>query len=65
MNMVESGEVTVQGKTTISDNINPLRPFTHTNIRYSPIATNIHYKNKCHCLNCGFVFDKPEKFIEK
>lgn len=60
MNLVQTDSTTYLGRTTISDNINPLRPFTHTNINQGNISTANTYKNKCHCLDCGFVFDKPE-----
>lgn len=60
MNMVETGATTYQGTTRISENINPLHPFTHVNVRTGPTISNTTYGNKCHCLNCGNIFDKPE-----
>lgn len=64
MSMVQSSSMTFQGKTTISDNINPLRPFTHTNVNHGPVSTINNYSNQCHCLNCGNIFVKPEKIIQ-
>lgn len=60
MSMVQASSVTTQGKTTVGDNINPLKPFTHTNIKHGPETTYNNYTNKCHCLACGYVFNKPE-----
>lgn len=60
MQMVHAGSVTHQGKTTVSKNINPLKPFTYANINQGNNYTTEQYKNKCHCLNCGNIFDKPE-----
>lgn len=62
MNLVQTGTTSVHGKTLVSQNINPLRPFTHTNVRQGNTYTAASYSNKCICLNCGYVFDKPEKF---
>lgn len=60
MNMVETGSTVQQGTTRISENINPLQPFTHVNVKTGPTISNTTYGNKCHCLACGHVFDKPE-----
>ena len=60
MGLVNTGSTTYMGRTTISDNINPLTPFTHTNINHGNSITTNNYKNKCHCLNCGNVFNKPQ-----
>ena len=62
MNLVQTGSTSVHGKSFVSQNINPLKPFTHTNIRQGNTYTAAAYSNKCICLNCGYVFDKPEKF---
>lgn len=59
MQMVQAGAYTSQSKTTVSENINPLKPFTHVNVNQGPSTTINKFKNKGHCLNCGFVFDKP------
>lgn len=60
MHMVVTGGYTSHGKTTLSKNINPLRPFTHTNVNEGSDYTSNSYGNKCHCLNCGNVFTFPE-----
>lgn len=64
MQMVAANNVSFHGNTTIGENINPLRPFTHINVQQGPTITNTNYANKCHCMSCGFVFDKPEAIYQ-
>lgn len=63
MNLVQTGTTSINEKTLVSQNINPLRPFTHTNIMQGNSYTISSYANKCLCQNCGYIFDEPEKFI--
>lgn len=60
MQMVQTGSTTTHGVSRVSNNINPLHPFTHTNVRKGNDYSNITYGNQCHCLDCGFVFSKPD-----
>lgn len=60
MAMVQTGAVTSHGTTRVSDNINPLHPFTHTNVSQGTNFTSNSFGNQCHCKNCGYVFAKPE-----
>lgn len=60
MQMVQTGTTTTHGVSRVSNNINPLHPFTHTNVRKGNDYSNITYGNQCHCLDCGFVFSKPD-----
>lgn len=60
MNMVQSGGFTTHGTTRVADNINPLHPFTHTNVKKGNDYTSYSYGNQCHCRNCGHVFARPE-----
>ena len=60
MNMVQTGGFTMHGTSRVSNNINPLHPFTHTNVRKGNDYTAYSYGNQCHCRNCGYVFAKPE-----
>ncbi len=60
MSMVQTGGFTTHGTTRVADNINPLHPFTHTNVKKGNDYTSYSYGNQCHCRNCGFVFAKPE-----
>lgn len=60
MNMVQTDSYTTHGVTRISDNMNPLHLFTHTNVRKGADHTTNSYGNQCHCLNCGNVFARPE-----
>lgn len=64
MSMVETGTITQQGTTTVGQNINPFKPFTHTNIKAGNTTTKNQFGNKCHCLDCGYVFDKPETMFQ-
>ena len=60
MSMVQTGGVTSHGTTRVSDNINPLHPFTHTNVSQGMDFTSNSFGNQCHCKNCGHVFAQPE-----
>ena len=60
MSMVQTGGFTTHGTTRVADNINPLHPFTHTNVKKGNDYTSYSYGNQCHCRNCGNVFAKPE-----
>lgn len=60
-NTVQSGIHTSTQTTRISDNINPLRPFTHTNIKTDGTQSNISYKTIYICQDCGKTFDNPNK----
>lgn len=60
MQMVQTGSFTMHDKSRVSKNINPLRPFTHTNIKMGNDYSKSIYGNQCHCLNCGYVFSRPE-----
>lgn len=64
MSMVNTGNINAPGKATVSNNINPLKPFTHTNINQNPGFSVNTYGNKCHCKDCGNIFDKPEVFYQ-
>jgi len=61
--LVETGSTAHHGVTTVGQNINPLRPFTHTNIRQGDTYTSSSYGSKGVCLNCGCTFDEPERFF--
>lgn len=61
--LVETGSTAVHGVSTVGQNINPLRPFTHTNIHQGNTYTSNSYGSKGVCLNCGCSFDEPEKFF--
>ena len=63
MSIVHSGTYSSQDTTFVSRNVNPFRPFTHTNIDVGDRYTSNNYKGKCQCKSCGYVFDKPEKYI--
>ena len=60
MQMVQKSTFVMHDKTRVSDNINPLHPFTHTNVKKGNDYSTPIYGNQCHCLNCGHVFAKPE-----
>ena len=60
MSMVQTGNITTHGTSRVSNNINPLHPFTHTNVKKGADYNFATYGNQCHCRNCGFVFIKPE-----
>lgn len=62
MNIVQTNSVTVHGTTRVADNVNPLHPFTHTNIRQGNEYTASAYGNMMVCLNCGCTFTEPDKF---
>lgn len=48
----------------VSENINPFKPFTYTNIDSKPVTTKMDYKNTYTCNSCGRVFDRPQVFEE-
>lgn len=58
---VQSGVHTSGQTARVSDNINPLHPFTHTNIKTSGTHSNIEYKTLYICKDCGKTFDNPNK----
>lgn len=60
MHMVEKSSYTTHDRSRVSNNINPLHPFTHTNVKMGSDHTSVSYGNQCHCLDCGFVFARPE-----
>lgn len=60
MSMVQTSGMTTHGVSRVSDNINPLHPFTHTNVQKGNDYDFATYGNQCHCKNCGHVFSKPE-----
>ena len=60
MDMVQKGSFTMHGTSRIADNINPLHPFTHTNIHRGNDYSSAIYGNQCYCRDCGNVFDRPE-----
>lgn len=55
-----AGSFQYQGKTTIGKNINPLRPFTHTNIRHGNIYNDNIYRTEYVCNCCGKRFTNPQ-----
>ena len=55
-----SGSFQFQGKTTIGKNINPLRPFTHTDVRHGNIYNENIYRTEYVCNSCGKRFTKPQ-----
>jgi len=61
--LVETGSTATHGVSTVGQNINPLRPFTHTNVRQGNTYTTNSYGSKGVCLNCGCSFDEPERFF--
>lgn len=60
MHMVQTGGFTTHGTSRVANNINPLHPFTHTNVKKGTDYDFTTYGNQCHCLNCGNVFPRPE-----
>lgn len=57
---LNAGSFQMQGKTTVGRNINPLRPFTHTDIRHGNIYNENIYRTEYFCNNCGKRFTKPK-----
>lgn len=55
-----AGSFQFQGKTTIGKNINPLRPFTHTNVRHGNTYNENIYRTEYVCNSCGKRFTKPQ-----
>ena len=55
-----AGSFQMQGKTTVGRNINPLRPFTHTDIRHGNIYNENIYRTEYVCNNCGKRFTNPQ-----
>ena len=60
--MVKSGQSTQHGTTRISNNINPLHPFTHTNVKQGKTQTQNQYGQMFQCKNCGKVFNSAEVY---
>lgn len=59
---VVQSQVHTSGQTArIADNINPLHPFTHTNIRTSGTRSSTSYKTLYICQDCGKTFENPNK----
>ena len=58
---VVTGSKTYGGKTTISKNINPLRPFTYANVNHGNTTTVDTYGTLYQCMNCGKTFKFPQK----
>lgn len=58
---VQSGTYTSGQTARISDNINPFRPFTHTNVKTSGTRSDIIYKTLYICGDCGKTFNNPNK----
>lgn len=55
-------EVYTSGQTArVADNINPLHPFTHTNIKTTGTRSSTSYKTLYICQDCGKTFEKPDK----
>ena len=61
-NLVQTGATTGPQKSRVSVNINPLHPFTHTNIKTSSTNSYLDYGSKFQCNSCGKVFDTPEEY---
>lgn len=55
-----AGSFQVQGKTTVGKNINPLKPFTHTNIRHGNTYNENIYRTEYVCNSCGKRFTNPQ-----
>jgi uncharacterized Zn finger protein (UPF0148 family) len=62
MHLVQTNTVTSHGTTRVANNVNPLHPFTHTNIKQGNDYTSAAYGNMMICLNCGCTFTDPDKF---
>lgn len=60
-NLVQKGTYSTGTKTTVSRNINPLRPFTHTNLNTSGGYTQNIYGSVFLCDYCGHTFEKPDE----
>ncbi len=45
----------------VSDNVNPLSPFTHTNIETNGTRSSVSYKTLYLCNDCGKAFDNPNR----
>lgn len=58
---VQSGVYTSGQTARISNNINPLQPFTHTNVRTSGTHSDISYKTLYICKDCGKTFINPDR----
>lgn len=65
VNMVQERTVQGKGKIYVSDNVNPLKPFTHTNIKSAPVVSTNMYGNKYQCQSCGRVFDKVDEIWDR
>lgn len=62
MHLVQTNSVTAHGTTRVANNVNPLHPFTHTNIKQGNDYTSARYGNMMICLNCGCTFTEPDRF---
>lgn len=62
MHLVQTNSVTAHGTTRVANNVNPLHPFTHTNIKQGNDYTSARYGNMMICLNCGCTFTDPDRF---
>ena len=57
---LNAGSFQMQGKTTVGHNINPFRPFTHTDIRHGNTYSENIYRTEYVCNNCGKRFTNPQ-----
>lgn len=60
--VVQTGITTGPQKSRVSVNLNPLHPFTHTNIKTSATNSYLDYGSKFQCNSCGKIFDTPEEY---
>lgn len=60
--VVQTGITTGPQKSRVSVNLNPLHPFTHTNIKTSAASSYLDYGSKFQCNSCGKIFDTPEEY---
>lgn len=60
MKVVRTGSRTKHNVSRVSKNVNPLHPFTHTNVKRGNDYSSVSYGNQCHCKNCGHIFAYPE-----
>lgn len=60
--VVQTGITTGPQKSRVSVNLNPLHPFTHTNIKTSSTNSYLDYGSKFQCNSCGKIFDTPEEY---
>lgn len=60
--VVQTGITTGPQKSRVSVNLNPLHPFTHTNIKTSATNSYLDYGSKFQCNSCGKIFDTPGEY---